>query len=73
MLKRDYSKKLISEIVCLVDRVVVSFATKSMMKKTKFRARRNWIIDFIEDNFIILDDFELGGERYVVFKKKKDL
>ena len=71
MLKRDYSKELISEIVGLVDRVVVSFATRSMAKKTKFKVKRNWIVDFIKENFNVLDDFEIGGERYLVFKKSK--
>ena len=70
MLKRDYSKKLISEIVGLVDRVVVSFATRSMLKKKKFKVKRNWIINFIKDNFMVLDDFELCGERYLSFRKK---
>ena len=73
MLKRDYSKELISEIVGVADRVVVSFATRSMVKKTKFKVKRNWIINFIEESFNIFDDFEIGGERYIVFKKKKDL
>jgi len=71
MLKRDYSKKLLLEIVPLVDRVVVSFATRSLVRKTKFKVKRKWIIDFIKENFEVLDDFELGGERYVVFSSKK--
>ena len=69
MLKKDYSKKLILEIAPLVDRIVVSFATESMAKRTKFRVKRNWIISFIKENFNILDDFELGGERYLVFSR----
>ncbi len=69
MLKHDYSKKLLSEIVPLVDKVVVSFATRSMIKKRKFKVSRNWITDFIKDSFNLLDDFELGGERYLVFNK----
>lgn len=69
MLERDYSKKLLSEIVPLSDRVVVSFATRSMIKREKFKVKRNWIIDFIRDNFNISDDFMVGGERYIVFSK----
>ena len=68
-LKRDYSKELISEIVPFADRIAVSFATKSLGSREKFRAKRNWIVDFIKDNFKILDDFEIGGERYIVFRK----
>lgn len=69
MLERDYSKKLISAIVGLAEKVVVSFAVKSMGKRERFRANRKWIIDFIKDNFKVIDDFELGGDRYLVFRK----
>jgi hypothetical protein len=69
MLERDYSKKLLMEITPLVKGVVVSFATRSMIKKTKFKARRNWIIDFIEENFKMVDSFEIGNELYIIFKK----
>lgn len=70
MLERDYSKKLISEITPLVDKVVVSFATRSMVRRKKFHVKRNWILDFLEYNYNMLDDFELGGERYIVFSKR---
>jgi hypothetical protein len=70
-LERDYSKKLISELVPLADKVIVSFATKSLGNKTAFRAKRNWITGFLNENFEILDDFELGGERYISFKKRQ--
>ncbi len=68
-LKRDYSKELISEIVPISDRIAVSFATKSLGSRENFRANRNWIFDFIRENFRILNDFEVGGERYIVFSK----
>jgi hypothetical protein len=70
MLERDYSKRLLKEIVPLVDRVVVSFATRSLLKRTKFRVSRKWITGFIGENFDVIDDFELGSERYIVFKSK---
>ncbi|MBU0894556.1 MAG: hypothetical protein KKF48_02880 [Nanoarchaeota archaeon] len=69
MLERDYSKRLLKEIVLLVDKVVVSFATKSMVKKEKFKVKRKWVLNFIRQNFKLLDDFELGTERYFVFGK----
>jgi len=68
MLERDYSKKLLEEITPLVEDVVVSFATRSMVSKKRFKAKRNWIVTFIKERFKIIDDFELGGERYLVFK-----
>lgn len=70
MLEKDYSKYLLKEITPLVDKVVVSFATQSLLKKTRFRVKRTWIIEFIKENFKIIEDFELGGERYVVFENK---
>jgi len=70
MIERDYSKKLLWDIVPLVDRVVVSFATRSLVKKTKFKVSRGWILKFITENFNVLDDFEIGTERYIVFNKK---
>ena len=68
MLERDYSKKLISEIASLADKLVISFATRSMIKRKQFLVNRNWILDFIKKNFKILDDFEIGGERYICFR-----
>lgn len=70
MIDRNYSKVLLKEIVPLTDRVIVSFATRSLIKKTRFKAKRTWLINFIKENFRILDDFELGIERYIVFEKK---
>jgi len=70
ILKRDYSKKLLTEITPLVEKVVVSFATESMLRRKKFKVKRNWIIDFICKRFKIIDDFEIAGERYVVFERK---
>jgi len=68
-LKPNYSKELISEIVPLADKVVVSFSTRSLGSRERFKAKRNWIVDFVKENFNILDDFELGGERYLIFSK----
>ncbi len=68
-LKPNYSKELLSEIVPLADRVVVSFATRSLGQRKSFKAKRNWIVDFIKENFNLIEDFELGGEHYIVFSK----
>lgn len=70
MVERDYSKKLLREIVPLVDKVIVSFATSSLISKTKFRVKRYWFENFVKEEFNVLDDFELGNERYIVFEKK---
>jgi len=73
MLKRDYSKKLITEMLGLSERIVISFPTESMVKRKKFRAQRSWILDFIRENFRILDEFEAGPEKFIVFCKKQNL
>ena len=72
LLKRNYSKELIngvSSVIGVNDRVIVSFATKSFEKRRSFYAQRNWLVKFIEENYKLIDDFELGGERYLVFEK----
>ena len=68
-LERDFSKKLLLQLVPLVDQVTVSFATRSLISRKLFRSKRHWIIGFIKENFKVTDDFELGSERYVVFSK----
>jgi hypothetical protein len=69
-LQKDYSKKFIMEITPLVEKVTISFATRSMISKKLFRAKRNWIIEFIKKNFKITDEFELGGEKYICFTER---
>lgn len=70
MLERDYSIKLLNELVPLADRVIVSFATRSIGNRERFKIERNWILKFIKENFNVLNDFEIVGERYVVFQRK---
>jgi len=70
MLEPNYSKRLLLELSPLVQHVVVSFATKSMISRRTFRVKRTWLLDFIKEHFVLLDDFELGGERYLVFSKR---
>ena len=70
MIEGDYSKKLLKEIVPLCERVVVSFATKSMIRQDKFKVNRKWIIDFIKENFELLEDFNMENERYIIFENK---
>ena len=69
MLGRDYSKKFLLELVPTAKLAVISFATESMMRRKKFFAKRNWIINFIEENFTIVDNFNTGNESYLIVKK----
>ncbi len=70
MLKRDYSMELIKEIMLFADLIVVSFPVESMIKRRRFKVSRKWVTDFIEENFKVKDDFEIGGERYICFAEK---
>lgn len=65
--ERDFSKKLLVAINENSERIVVSVPLKSLsggMKKTSGR----WVLDFVKDNFNLIDDFELNGERFIVFE-----
>jgi hypothetical protein len=64
----DYSKKLIFELMPLIDEIVLSFSTKSLGGKNKFKVDRKWILNFIKENFDVLEEFEFGNEKYIVFK-----
>jgi hypothetical protein len=41
-----------------------------MLKREKFKVNRNWIVNFIYEDFKLLDEFEVGGEKYFVFRSK---
>lgn len=70
LLERNYSKKLISGISGLAQRIVISFPTESMIKREKIWVKRTWILRFIEEKFELLDHFQVGAERFLVFSKK---
>jgi hypothetical protein len=70
IVERNYSKQFLKEISGFSDRVVVSFATKSLGSRKKFGAQRTWLLRFIQENFKILEDFEIEGERYISFQNK---
>ena len=70
VMQRNYSKELLLKIVPESDLTVLSFATRSLGKRKRFSAKRVWILKFIEEEFKIVNDFEVGGERYILFKKK---
>ena len=68
LLERHSSKRLLLEVAPLVDKIVVSFATRSLIRKEKFKWDRKWLINFIKYNFNLIDDFKIGSERYIVFE-----
>ena len=70
LFEKNSSKKLLKSIVPLADEVVVSFAIKSLSSHKKFKVKRNWLVNFIKDNFKILKSFELGNEKYFVLSMR---
>jgi len=70
MLQKNYSFDLLEKIVPMVDRVIVSWATRSLVSKKKFYANRKWLKDFVSENYEIIDEFDEGVEHYLVFQKK---
>ncbi|MFZ5955128.1 MAG: hypothetical protein ACOYT4_01780 [Nanoarchaeota archaeon] len=70
-LERDYSKQLILQIISETEKIALSFPTESLGKRRRFKAKRFWILNFIEENFKVLDDFELNGERFLIFSECK--
>ncbi len=69
-LERDFTLRFLQELKkAEFERIVVSFATRSWYSRRKFFVKRNWLVDFIHENFKIIDDFEISGERYIVFRK----
>jgi len=72
-LERDYTKKFLLEIKARInegDRIVISFPTQSLSGKTKFKAKRYWLLSFLEENFSIVKDFEMQGERFLVLRRE---
>jgi len=70
MLKKDYSKEVLNKIIPNVDRVVISWATKSLVSKRKFMANRKWLINFLKEKFNIVSEFETEFEKYIIVTKK---
>ena len=71
LLQRNYTKNFLLEITPLVDKFVLSFAIKTMRKKETIWAKRTWLLNFIKENFEVLDEFEIGFEKFIIFRKKK--
>lgn len=68
--ERDFSKVFLKKIAGECEKIVVSFPVQSLSGKTKFKAKRAWILSFIEQEFKTMDDFLVSGERFLVFSAK---
>ena len=65
-LERDFSKKFILEISKECELMVISLPTESSGGRKRFEVQRKWLVNFLEDNFVIKKDFEVNGERILV-------
>jgi len=69
--EKNFSKKFLIEIAknCdKKDKIVVSYSLKSLSGKKRFKAKRKWLLDFLNQNFVVERDFADFGERFVVLK-----
>lgn len=72
-LERNFSKDFLikmQENLTIEDLIVISMPLNSISGKKKFEARRSWISTFLEENFVVKDDFNLGNERIFLVRKK---
>ncbi|MBT3397381.1 hypothetical protein HOA55_00025 [archaeon] len=69
-LEKDFSKKFLLAIGEESERIVLSLPVRSLSGRTRFQARRKWILDFIGENFETIDSFETNGERFLIIKNK---
>jgi hypothetical protein len=68
-MERDYSKVLIEMIMEDVGLVVISLPVVSLGGRNRIsNERRSWLVDWLQERFGVLDDFELCGERVLVCK-----
>jgi hypothetical protein len=69
-LEKNFSKKFIVEVLNECECIVLTLSTESLGGRKKFAVQRKWIVDFLKENFVVESDFEMDGERVLVFRKK---
>lgn len=72
-LEKNFSKELLlglEEILTNADLLIITMPLNSISGKKKFEARRSWISTFLEENFVVKEDFSLGNERIFLVRKK---
>jgi len=69
--EKDFSKKFLSSVAEECEKIVLSFPVQSLSGKTVFKVKRQWLLDFLDENFEILDRFTTGGEQFLILKNKK--
>lgn len=66
--EKDFSKKFILDLSKNCERIILSFPLNSISGKNKFSVKRKWLIDFLNEKFIVEKDFEIFGERFFLIK-----
>ncbi|MFH0808442.1 MAG: class I SAM-dependent methyltransferase [archaeon] len=69
-IERNFSLKLVAEIMKNVKVLVLSVPLVSLGGGKKFAVKRKWLMDFLEEEFVVEKDFEMFGERVLVVRKK---
>ena len=72
-LERNFSKKLLSSISSSCHKIVISFPTESMLKRQKFKVKRYWLLNFLNKSHFLAGNFEIPGEKFMVFEKRQTL
>ncbi len=67
-MEKDFSKKFLSEISPYFELLVISLSMKSLGGGKRFEVSRKWLVDFLKENFDVVKDFEMCGERVLLIK-----
>lgn len=70
-LERDFSKEFILEIAKECEWIVLTLPTESLGGRKRFAVQRKWMLDFLEENFLIRESFVARGEKIIILKNKK--
>jgi len=67
--ERNFSLKLVDKIMENCEWLVLSVPLVSLGGGKKFAVKRKWLMDYLEDGFDIVRDFEMFGERVLIVRK----
>jgi len=68
-MKRNFSKEFISSVMRECEVLIISLPLVSLGGRKKFAIKRKWLVDFLNEGFVIERDFEMFGERVLIIKK----
>jgi len=71
-LERDFSKKFILEIAKECEWMVLTLPTESLGGRKKFAVQRKWIVNFLEENFLVKSILVSRGEKIIILKNKNN-